>query len=201
MRGGSWLAVVALSACSSTCGRSEELAELAARVGGEVERDEANSQGRWHEAELGTRFEVGDGLRTGAQSGAELALLPSGAAHVSPHSLVRFMATPPRDPARHVALEAGELEVLAEQIDLEVHTPRAIAQVSRGSKVRLSMHDGREIFDLLVGRVVVAHAGTKRALEPAHPLELNAKNELIALLPSVPDAATSAVARAPLSRA
>lgn len=180
-RVGATLALVLLASCTSTCGDAEELAELAARLGNDVERDEASTPGKWHEAELRTRFSMGDGLRTGAQSSAELALLPSGAAQVAPHSVLRFMATPPRDPSRHVALEAGEVEVAAEQIDLEIHTPRAVTQVSRGSKVKLSMRDGHERFDLVVGRVVVAHAGLVRTLEPAHPLELNANNELVAV--------------------
>jgi hypothetical protein len=183
-----FLALLVLAACSTTCRDPEQLAELAARVGGEVERDEASTQGKWHDARLGTLFRVGDGLRTGAQSSAELALLPSGSANVSPHSVVRFMATPPRDPSRHVALEVGELEILAEQIDLDVHTPRAVAMVSRGSKLKLSMRDGRERFDLVVGRVVLAYAGVERTLEPAQPLELNAANELVPATPAPLDA-------------
>lgn len=170
-------------ACGARCGGSEKLAELAARTGAEVERDEATQQGAWHEALLGTQFRVGDGLRTGAASSAELALVPSGSAHVSPHSIVRFMATPPSDPNRHVALEVGELEVSAGQIDLEIHTPRALAQVSRGSKIKLSMRDGRAVFDLTVGRVVLAHDGVKRVLEPDKPVALTEHAELAADAP------------------
>jgi hypothetical protein len=186
------LALLVLAACSTTCHDPDQLAELAARVGSEIERDEASTQGKWHDARLGTLFRVGDGLRTGGHSSAELALLPSGTANVSPHSVVRFMATPPRDPSRHVALELGELEVQAEQIDLDVHTPRAVAMVSRGSKLKLSMRDGRERFDLVVGRVVLSYAGTKRALTPSQPVELNAANELVAAMPSALDAGAEA---------
>jgi hypothetical protein len=185
-----------LVSCSTTCG-SEELAELAARVGGEVERDQGKTQGRWHSADLGTRFSVGDGLRTGAHSSAELALLPSGAAHVAPHSLVRFLATPPERPSHQVVLEAGELEVLAEQIDLEIHTPRAVARVSQGSKLRMSMRDGRARFDLIVGRVVVTYAGGKRVLEPSRPLELNAATGLVPATQSVLDAGAAVVGLVP----
>lgn len=174
------LALLLVVACSARCDGREELAELAARVGNEVERDEALTQGAWHEASLGTRFAVGEGLRTGAQSSAELALLPSGSAHVAPHSIVRFMVTPPRSPAPHVALEVGEVEIAAEQIDLEVHTPRALAQVTRGSKLKLTMRDGRETFDLVVGRVVLAHAGVKRVLQPAKPLVVTELNQVVA---------------------
>ncbi len=181
-----WLLLVV--SCSTRCGGGEELAELAARVGTEVERDEAQAQGAWHGASLGTRFSVGDGLRTGAESSAELALLPSGSAHVAPNSIVRFMATPPRSPTHHVALEVGEVEIAAEQIDLEIHTPRALAQVSRGSKLKLSMRDGQETFDLVVGRVVLAHAGVKRVLEPAKPLAVTDQNRLVASEPALSDA-------------
>jgi hypothetical protein len=185
-----WLLLL-LASCSTRCGGGAELAELAARVGSEVERDEARSQGAWHEASLGTRFSVGDGLRTGAQSSAELALLPSGSALVAPHSIVRFMATPPSSPTHHVSLEIGAVEIAAEQIDLEIHTPRALARVSRGSKLKLSMRDGREVFDLVVGRVVLAHAGVKRVLEPARPLAVTDQDRVVAAEPATPLAPAS----------
>lgn len=166
-----WLFSASACAARCGCGGDDELAELTTLSGVEIDRDHASHEGNWQLAELGERFHVGDGLRTGKASTAELSLLPSGQAHVEPHTLLRFLASAPE--RRQLSIETGVVTILAHQIDLEIHTPRAIATVPRGAKLKLSTSEGRERFDVLVGRVVVAHAGVSSTVDGARPLELS----------------------------
>lgn len=161
-----------ISACASQCGTDDTLAELSQLSGGAVDRDHAQHEGAWEAAKLGDSFRIGDGLRTGARSTALLALHPSGQARVAPHTLLRFLDTPPAQTSRNLSVETGTLEIVARQMDVEIHTPRAVTRIAPGSAVRLSASAGGERFDLVVGRVWVAHAGVSEALEPERPLVL-----------------------------
>jgi hypothetical protein len=163
-------ALLATAGCSDGCGTSDALAELSALAGPRIERDAAGAEGQWRSARPHDRFKMGDGLRTGPNSKAELHLFPSGVAHVEPHTLLRFLASAPS--TQGVALESGAVEIVAGQMDLEIHTPRAVARLTRGSKVKLSAAEGRERFDLVVGRVFVSHDEIEQALQPREPLEL-----------------------------
>jgi hypothetical protein len=200
------LSLLASTACVTRCGCTgdEDLAELTTLSGSEIDRDRAVSEGNWFGAALGDRFQVGDGLRTGGLSSADLALLPSGQAHVEPHTLVRFLANAPENPSRQMAVETGAITIVAQQIDLEIHTPRAIARVPRGAKLKLSTVEGRERFDVLVGRVVVAHEGVVSTVEQALPLRLEAAGKPLAAEPEAPrqpSAAESSDAPTPTSDA
>jgi hypothetical protein len=172
MRG--WLALfcVAGVGCEGSCRSEPQLATLTQLSGSEVERDEADGVGSWRAAQLSDGFFMGDGLRTGQDSRAQLGLLPDGTAQIGPRTVLRFLPQAPEARSTRVALEHGALELSAEQMDLEVHTPRAVARVARGGKLKLSAAEGRERFDLVVGRVQVVHEGTTRTLQPAHALEL-----------------------------
>jgi hypothetical protein len=186
-----WLALfcVAGVGCEGSCRSEPQLATLTQLSGSEVERDDADGVGSWRAARLSDGFFMGDGLRTGHDSRAQLGLLPDGTAQIGPRTVLRFLPRAPQARSTSVALEQGALELSAEQMDLEVHTPRAVARVARGGKLKLSAAEGRERFDLVVGRVQVVHEGTTRTLEPAHTLELG---ELAA-----PEASPAARAPAP----
>lgn len=189
LMGGSWTA----GGCES-CGHDDQLAELTAQQGVQVDRDTARTVGSWHKALLGDRFHMGDGLRTGEASTAELALTPSGQAHVEPHTVLRFLPSAPSSLTPQVALEQGVVEIMAEHMDLEIHTPRAVARLTRGSKLKLTAHDGNERFDLLVGRVSVGHEGEIEQLQIAKALELG--SALAPAVPSAPDGGVELVSDA-----
>lgn len=182
---GAFAVLLHLAGCAASCGSDEHLAELTSFSGQRVERDSARSLGSWHRALANDRFHMGDGLRTGPDSVAELALSPSGLAHVEPRTLLRFLASAPSQ--QGVALESGAVEILAEQMDIEIHTPRAVAKLMRGSTVKLTASEGRERFDLIVGRVFVSHDQRQDTLELSKPLELGRA-------PAASDAASSASA-------
>lgn len=204
-----WLLLAALfasTACVSRCGCSadDDLAELTGVAGAEVDRDRAASEGNWRGAALGDRFQVGDGLRTGGTSSADLALLPSGRAHVEPRTVLRFLASAPESPSRQVSVETGAVTIVAQNIDLEIHTPRAVARIPRGAKLKLSAVEGRERFDVLVGKVVVAHEGVTTTVEQTEPLKLEASAApaspaLARLDTSLPETAPTALADASLA--
>src|SRR5688500_18265657 len=170
-----WLVLLGCLAsvgCSDSCGSNQQLAELTRLSGGHAERDHAARVGSWRAAMLHDRFYLGDGLRTGKDSRADLDLLPSGTVRVESRTLLRFLPRAPQARSTRVSLERGALELSAAKMDLEVHTPRAVARVAPGGKLKLSAIDGLERFDLIVGRVQVAYAGTLRTLELKEPLEL-----------------------------
>lgn len=165
------LALPALHGCAGSCGENDALAELSGVAGPRVERDAASAPGTWQKARPRDRFRMGDGLRTGADSRAELHLFPTGVAYIEPRTLLRFLESAPR--TQGVAVESGSVEIVAEQMDLEIHTPRAVAKVTRGSKLKLSTADGHERFDLVVGRVFVSQAqNDPLELRVGEPLQL-----------------------------
>lgn len=166
-----------LSACSTQCGEAY-LAELAAYAG-DVQRDRASKVGAWTGVARGDRFQVGDGLRTGANGSAELALSSDGVARVEANTLLRFLD---RDPGaggqRKLALEEGVVRIQSGHVELDVHTPRALARVAENSSVRI-VADERDLrFDVLVGRVAIEEdgksselvAGQQRTLPAASPV-------------------------------
>jgi hypothetical protein len=135
-----WLWAAELASCEACA--PEAVAELRGRTG-QVQRDYASSVERWSDAELGTRFRIGDGLRTSADSHAMLELAPSGTAYVAPSTVVRFSADAPGEPAQHIVLEAGSIELSSDRFEIVVHTPRALARLSRRARVKLSAGDER----------------------------------------------------------
>jgi len=166
----SLVTLLEMGACAGSCGGDAPLAELTSFEGARVERDIAAAQGSWSRAQQHDRFRMGDGLRTGPDSVAVLALSPSGIARVEPRTRLRFLADAPTK--RGVVVEIGVVEIAAAQMDIEIHTPRAVAKLTRGSKLKLTASDGTERFDLLVGRVLVSHDDGEQVLELRKPLEL-----------------------------
>jgi hypothetical protein len=176
------LLLALLSACDG-CG--DHVAELV-HTAGQVELERDKERGQFAAAEHGERLWLGDGLRTGADGRARLQLVPEGVALVEPNTLMRFLSEEPGKRHDRIALEEGTVSIDAAPLDLEVHTPRAIARLSRHGKLRVTAsRGGEEQFDVLVGRVVIDHEGQSRELSVGESLAIPSTQPVPASAPEV----------------
>jgi hypothetical protein len=184
-----WLWLCMLAACSGTCG--DHIAELTGSSG-RVQRDRNAERGQFSDVSTGDRFRLGDGMRTGPDGRAQLALRPEGIAIVEPNTLMRFLSEQPGKNHERIALEEGTIDIERAPLDLEVHTAQAIARLSLHGQVRISSTpDAGDRFDVLVGRVSIDHDGSTEQLEKGQSLTLNGKTR-VAAAPAAPAPAPSA---------
>lgn len=184
--------LIALALLPLGCERCDEppVAELVATLE-RVERDHAGGAGRWQRAKTGARFSVGDGLRTFGRSRAELALSPAGRLQVEQDTTVRFSDRPEGAPQR-VAIEAGEVEVEAEGIEIELRTEDAVARVARGTRVHVRSSAQATRFDVRVGKVQVERGDERRSLVAGDTFELQVGVPFVELAAARPLAAPDA---------
>jgi hypothetical protein len=177
------------------CERCAEppVAELVATLE-RVERDHAQGVGRWQPAKTGTRFAVGDGVRTFARSRAELALSPAGRLQVEQDTTVRFSDRPdrPEGAPRQVSIEAGAVEVEAEGIEIELRAADAVARVERGTRVHVRRNEAATQFDVRVGKVQVERGHERRSLVAGDVFELQVGVPFVELTEVQPVAAVDA---------
>lgn len=187
------LALMLLVACAGKLCGDPYLAELSAHRG-DVQRDEARATGQWSQAARGDRFHVGDGLRTGASGSAELALSSDGVARVEANTLLRFLDRDPRAGGRRLALEQGVVRIQSGRVELDVHTPRALARIQENSTVRIVAGERDLRFDVLVGRVSIEQDGGTRELLAGEQRTLSRPAQKEAGVPATPTADAAAVA-------
>jgi hypothetical protein len=172
---GTLLHVLALLLVSAGCDRCGP--EVIARVElaeGEVERDTADAVGAFVPARVADALSLGDGLRTGANSRAELSLSPEGRALVEEKTELRFMSERPEDGRELLSIEEGVVEIDSAAIELELRTTRGVARVAARSRVRVRAAGEESVFvDVLVGRVRVGARGSEAvSAEAGETLEL-----------------------------
>jgi hypothetical protein len=152
-------------------------------VNGTAERDWRASVNQWERAETGARFDVGDGVRTGASSRALLRLFDKSTLNLEPKTLVRFLDRPSGPKGAKLDVEMGEatLEAGGEAVDvgLDVGSARIephakVRLISRGASTRLEVMIGKarilsekESIDLSVGDAVDIEVGRGIVREPA----------------------------------
>ncbi len=182
-----------LVACGGTCGEGR-VAELET-LSGDVRRDRAASQGTWLTAAPGDHLVMGDGLRTGDKSVARLKLYPEGTALVEPNTVMRFLAQAPGSGNERITLEEGAVELDVLDLDLEVHTARAVARLTKGTRVRVRAGEGDSgdvTFDVLVGKVTVEQQdGSTIALGQGQELALTDPEKAAEPQKAPPAAATA----------
>lgn len=152
------LALLAFVACTGRlCGESY-LAELESHSG-EVQRDQASAVGAWGKVRSGDRFQIGDGLRTGRSGSARLSLAADGTALIEASTLVRFLDRDPRGAGRRMSVEDGAVRIESGTLDLDVDTPRALARIDKGARVRIIAAGSDVKLDVEVGRVAIEADG------------------------------------------
>ncbi|HMI92430.1 MAG TPA: FecR domain-containing protein, partial [Polyangiales bacterium] len=136
-----------------SCGRSAclgggSLAELTEVHGHGVDRDFADAQLRWHTADVGARFSLGDGVRVGEKAQALLELHDGSRVKLPPGSLVRFRAVESGN-EHGLDVELGEAEISVADDDLVLRTELGVAVLHAGSRVRIA-YAGKQRLQLRV---------------------------------------------------
>jgi hypothetical protein len=149
---GRWLLLGAVCGCHGTCGGSS-IARLTA-ADGAVDRDRAPAIGAFAPASVGDRFELGDGLRTGAGAKADVSFAVGGALAIDERSLVRFLARP--DDAPGVAVQFGESTGAALEL--------GVALVDPDSALELARRDGALEVRVVYGRAIIDDDQGRRPL-------------------------------------
>jgi len=148
-------ALVLFAIVAASCGPcgcdDDHVAELAAteRV---VERDFSAATEEWRDAEVGARFAIGDGVRTGDSSEARVTLVAGGTLRMGPGSLVRFLASEGDRPV--VGVEAGEADVTAGGAGVEIVTEEGRAILLAESVLLVRTEGGQRRFEVSVGEGV-----------------------------------------------
>jgi hypothetical protein len=152
-------AVVVGSACEGCRDDATTVAELV-RAEGTVEADPNGAPIAFERATPGHRFSLGDAVRTGTGSTAELSLRGGGRLRVGPDSIVRFSASPGAPDQVRLGVEVGAAEVEAGSTDVTFGSAVGVARLERGGRVRLGGGTGESSrFEVLVGTAQVQREG------------------------------------------
>lgn len=168
--------------CACECG-APPLAVLQA-VDGTAVRDHSAAVGTWSQAAVGAHFELGDGLKTGVRTTAEVRVRPQTLLQVEPETIVRFSATRPEAPPG-LTVETGAVTVETSAESVEVTTTTGSARVARGSRARVRSTGGQIRFDVAVGRVVIETPDGERSVGAGRSFELLVGNAMRELGPPV----------------
>jgi len=147
--------------CAVSCRQcgAEVVAEIAS-ARGDVQRDHHAYPGQFTHASVSEALHLGDGLRTGPRSEAELKLFPDGVARIQERTLVRFMSERPSDGVERLTIEEGVIELDAAAVDLELDTGHGIARIKSGGSIRVRANEPQDVqLDVLVGRVAIERTG------------------------------------------
>ncbi|HEY3495514.1 MAG TPA: hypothetical protein VGK73_12545 [Polyangiaceae bacterium] len=122
------------------------------RTNGSVERDRASAVGTWSKGAPGDRFELGDGVRTGKVSTANLDLMGRGELAMEPKTLLRFLAGRSGAGKERLQIETGEATLtVGGGAVFELETDLGVARIESNSQVRLSRAGARARFEVMIG--------------------------------------------------
>lgn len=126
------------------------MATLTTREGA-VDRDTQEKLEQWLQAEIGATFEVGDGLRTGQKSGAQVTLDDGSILALEEQTLVRFLDRPPGSTNQALDLQLGSASLEASDKGAVLRTLFGQATLEGGTKVQLVRSEGGFRFNIKVG--------------------------------------------------
>jgi hypothetical protein len=179
-----------LAGCDA-CGDARFIAELVT-ANRSVDRDFSSAQNTWQKAEPGARFEMGDGLRTGASADATLSLPNGGRMLIKSDTLMRFARSLEQGTEGRIEVEQGELTVETGDGQVGISTTRGVVMLEPGSEVQVRAQANKIRFDVLVGRAEFAGNGTPIAAPAGRGFELEI------LKPSAEPASPSDAPSAPM---
>lgn len=133
-----------LSACEGLGCSASPLGTLVS-VEGTVERDFAAGPGRWEPAEVGARFEEGDGLRTGADATAMVDVGAAGKVKLESETLIRFFSSAQRGDGQGAAesgpgidVQQGAAAIETGEAPVTIQTAMGSAVIARKSRIRMT---------------------------------------------------------------
>jgi hypothetical protein len=159
---------VSCSSCRDTAFVAE-LVELERRV----DRDFGRAPETWSPAKKGDRFELGDGVRTGAMALATLALPRRARLLVKSDTVVRFKRSlDDSSPHDQIEMSKGEVTIETGALDLGVSTSRGVVKLATESRVRMRAESQKTRFDVVVGRVEYSLDGAAHTVAAGNGFDL-----------------------------
>ncbi|HET6335528.1 MAG TPA: FecR domain-containing protein [Polyangiales bacterium] len=166
------LSMFSVAGCSS-CRDGKFVAEMIAKES-TVDRDFGRAPDAWSPAQAGDRFEMGDGVRTGAQAHATLALPRRARLLIKGNTVVHFKhsldGTAPSD---QIEVQHGELTIETGALDLGVSTSHGVVKLTRETSVRMRAEQEKTHFDVMIGRVEYTRDGATQTAQTGDGFDLD----------------------------
>jgi hypothetical protein len=160
-----------LPACER-CSSATYLAKLSAREGS-VDRDTKEKVEQWSMAEVGSTYSVGDGIRTGNKSRAELTLDDGSVLGLEEDTLIRFLDRPPGSTEQALDLQVGSASLEASSEGAVLRTLFGQASLEAGTRIRLERSDEGVRFNIRVGSATLESTdGDKLELKAGQTIEI-----------------------------
>lgn len=172
------LVLLAFAGCNS-CQDSSILATLESKSGN-VDRDFKEAEREWKVAEVGSKFHVGDAVRTQAAAGAELALDDGSRLKMKARTTIRFEQRPPDSKEQALSVVTGEALLEAANDGALLRTSTGLARIEGKGKVLLKRTDRGLHFEVRVGKAVLeAKDGKKTELTEGDTLLIGVGDAVI----------------------
>ncbi len=133
-----------------SCGDREILAELV-KTQGVVERDWSIRLEEWDKADVGAQFELGDGVRAGLHSGAELKLTQGPHVRLLADTRIRFLRSLTEKAVSGVDVETGEAEIIGGSNAQKLMIGIGLVELKPGTKIRIKKRDDKVQLHVAIG--------------------------------------------------
>ncbi len=155
------MVAAAIPGCSQ-CSKDDSVAELRERAG-TSELSRAATADTWTSAPPGSKFKIGDGLRTGERSTARVELTNGANLRLTERTTIRFELVPKTSGFR-LTVETGsaELDVGSDRTSFETSVGRAV--LAGGSTIKLTSANGAMTLSVLVGSAQIEGGDEVRTL-------------------------------------
>ncbi|HWP07655.1 MAG TPA: FecR domain-containing protein [Polyangiaceae bacterium] len=186
-----WLLVaVALVFVLSGCRRERVVATLNG-FSGQVQRDHVAAVNAWETAPVGSKFAIGEAVKTAPKSSAQLRIYDKAELSLEPSTVLRFLDHA-SDPSRaRVALELGQATLSATDGVVEIETAVGTARVASHGQVRLSRDGDATRLEVTIGSAEVLKNGQRFELSVGDAVDVRFEQ------PQRANAAASATPPAP----
>jgi hypothetical protein len=167
--------------------RTDEAIATLDKADGSVERDHAQAIGRFEPAAPGSRFRVGDGVKTAHAATATVRLDDGSKIALEQDTLLRFLATPPEVKGRGLAVETGSAIFEAGDSSLELYTNVGLARLEPRTSVTIEPRASGLRFSVQVG---VARFETKeghQSIEAGAQIDIDIGGAVIEKEPEASD--------------
>jgi hypothetical protein len=172
-----WLCVSAWLFASATacdgCGETRALATLLEARDEPAQRDFAASLHQWQTAEVGARFAVGDGIRTGKRGTARLELIDQTQLELAPETTLRFLVDGQQAGESALNVESGEVALRVGASDLLLRTQIGVAKLWAGTSITLTREGENIDYRVRLGLAQFRDSdGTERVINAGEDVEV-----------------------------
>jgi hypothetical protein len=132
---------------------------------GRIERDFFRKVGIWKPAQLGSRFYLGDGVRSGSDSSAVLQLVNGSHFGLNPKSQIRFLKSLRGLENNRLELDRGETKMVTFKNSLRVEIGPALTVINPRSKAHLKRRKDSLDFRVEIGEATI-YLGKEKQGQP-----------------------------------